>query len=602
MAPFDVEKLQTYPLSPGVYLMKSKSGAILYIGKAKNLRARLKQYFLAGGDGRWMIPYLVAEVVDIDTLVTATEKEALLLENNLIKQHKPRYNALLKDDKTYAALMINHRHKWPMLSLIRYKGKPKGNALYFGPYASTFAARETLDLMQRVFPLRQCSDQELLRRTRPCILYGMKRCTAPCVGLISKEKYDEEVEAAIRFLKGQNRTLVDELKKEMQEASDALEFERAQAILLKIQAIEKTLQAQVVDTPLKGFSGDVLGIYRQGDEVLLSQLTFVQGRLSGYFHHNFSKIAENDEELFTRFILETYQEATVVPSEVLVPIELEDREILEELLKLKLSMPQRGDRRAYVEMAEKNAEAAFKQKKDETAIREKTLSDLQDKLRLMRYPERIECYDNSHLGGREAVSAQVTFIDGVPAKKYYRHYHLRNTDAADDYGAMREVLSRRFSKAEQELPDLLIIDGGKGHLNAARKILEDLNIVSCDLIGVAKEEGRHDRGMTSEQIFLPGVKDPIHLPPHSPILFLLQRIRDEAHRFAITFQKQQRSKRSLSSQLDAIPGIGPVKQKRLLRHFGSLKRIREATPEELASVKGIQAKDVQILLQFFRND
>jgi excinuclease ABC subunit C len=600
VAQFDVEKLQTYPLSPGVYLMKSKSGAILYIGKAKNLRARLKQYFFAGGDGRWMIPYLIAEVVDIETLVTATEKEALLLENNLIKQHKPRYNALLKDDKTYAALMINHRHKWPMLSLIRYKGKPKGNSLYFGPYASTYAARETLDLMQRVFPLRQCSDQELLRRTRPCILYGMKRCTAPCVGLISKEKYDEEVDAAIRFLKGQNRTLIDELKKEMQAASDALEFERAQEILLKIQAIEKTLQTQVVDNPLKGFSGDVLGIYRQVDELVLSQLTFVQGRLTGYFHHNFSKIAENDEELFTRFILETYQEATVVPSELLVPIELEDADILQELLKIKISVPQRGDRRAYVEMAQKNAEASFKQKKDETAIREKTLSDLQEKLRLMRYPERIECYDNSHLGGKEAVSAQVTFIDGVPSKKYYRHYHLRNTDAADDYGAMREVLSRRFSKNEQELPDLLIIDGGKGHLNAARKILEELNVVSCDLIGVAKEEGRHDRGMTSEQIFLPGVKDPIHLPPHSPILFLLQRIRDEAHRFAITFQKQQRSKRSLSSQLNDIPGIGPVKQKRLLRYFGSLKRIREATLEELISVKGITAKDAQVLIDHLK--
>lgn len=596
---FDQKKLNLYPLEPGVYLMKSKGGSILYIGKAKSLRSRLKQYFAVNGDGRWMVPYLVAEINDIETLVTATEKEALLLENTLIKKHKPRYNALLKDDKAYTAIMVNHLHPWPMLQLVRYKGKPKARGLYFGPYTSTYSARETLDALQKIFPLRQCSDQELLRRVRPCILYGMKLCSAPCVGLITKEAYQEDVAGAIRFLKGQSKELMEALYKKREEASSALNFEKAKEIHELIQSIEKTLQPQSVDAPMRGFSGIALSIYRQGDEVLLSELQVASGRVTGYRHSSFSKIAEEDSELYASYLLQNYQDAELIPDEVLLPMELEDKAVLEEVLKLKISLPKRGDRLAYLEMASKNAEAAFKQKKDVRSIREKTLLEIEDKLHLTRFPERIECYDNSHLGGTEFVSAKVAFLNGEPDKKQYRHYKLSQSDPSDDYGAMREVLTRRFSKEKDQLPDLVIIDGGKGHLNAAKKILDDLNVVSCDLISIAKEQGRHDKGMTQEQVFVLNQKDPIYFAPHSQSLFLLQRFRDEAHRFAIEFQKKRRTKGVIRTLLSQIPGIGPIKQKRLLQHFGSVKKVGEATKESLLEVKGITKADTEAILIFF---
>lgn len=603
---FDVNRLVSYPSEPGVYIMKNKMGAILYIGKAKHLKARLKQYFLPGGDGRWIIPHLQELVAVIETVITPSEKDALLLENTLIKKHRPRFNALLKDDKTYAAIKINHRHPWPMLSLIRYKGKPKSDALYFGPYTSAHDARQTLDLLQRLFPLRQCSDQELLRRTRPCILHDMGRCSAPCVRLIDQETYGSYVEGAEKFLRGDSEEVLNSLKKQMGFASDALEFERAAELHRLIGSIEKTLQTQQVDKPLGGLTGDLLGIFRQGDEVILSQLMFFKGKLHAFSHHNFSKIIENDEELLESFILQNYQERGDVPSEIIVPIELQNRSALEEILnqghmrKITISHPIRGEKKALLEMAFKNAEAAFSQKKDERAIREKNLLELKERLRLTRYPKRIECIDTSHFAGSESVSALVAFFEGLPDKARYRRYKLKASSAADDYGALKEVLTRRYHKAieEQDLPDLLVIDGGKGHLNRARKIFEELNIASVDLIGFAKEAGRHDKGMTREQIYLPEVKDPLLFPPHSPVLFLLQRLRDEAHRFAITYQKKRRSKSILHSELLEIPGIGPGKLKALLKSFGSIKKLREATEEEIGKVKGLSKKDRENLKKF----
>jgi excinuclease ABC subunit C len=606
MASFDIKKLAAYPGTPGVYLMKAKDGGIIYIGKAKNLKARIRQYFGASGDERWIIPFLQELISDIDTIVTSSEKEALLLENTLIKKHKPRFNALLKDDKTYTAIKINDRHPWPMVSLIRYKGKLKKNALYFGPYTSAHDARETIDLLQRLFPLRQCSDQEFLRRTRPCILYGMKRCSAPCVGLVSPEEYASYVQGAIQFLRGERGEVVRKLRQQMEEASEKLEFERAALFHERMLAVEQTLQAQNVDKPTRGISADVIGIFRQGSEVILSELLFEDGRLHAYQHHNFSQIMESDKELLETFLLQHYQGKEHPPREVIIPIPLENQEILEEIINqgkertLRLVFPVRGEKRRLIEMADKNAEAAFKQKKDETAVREQMLLDLQSKLRLMRYPHRIECIDTSHLAGSLPVSSLIAFTDGLPFKERYRRYKLREVTPGDDYGALREVLLRRYQKAqgEQDLPDLLIIDGGKGHLNRALKIFQELNIVSVDLVGVAKEEGRHDLGVTAEQLFLPNAKDPVFLPPHSPILFLLQRIRDEAHRFAITYQKKRR-KGAIGSALEDIPGIGPQKRRRLLRHFGSLKKIQNAKEEELQAVPGISSKDIAALRSYF---
>lgn len=588
--------------------MKDAAGEILYIGKAKNLRSRIKQYFAPGGDGRFIIPFLVSKVASIDTLIVTSEKEALLLENNLIKKHQPRYNALLKDDKSYIALKVNHKHTWPMVSLVRYRGRPEADGLYFGPYTSAQAARATLDLLNRLFPLRQCSDQELLRRSRPCLLYDMKRCVAPCVGKCTKEEYDKYVQRTVKFLKGHDKEILKELHDEMQAAADALEFEKAGAILKTIQQIEKTIEAQSVDKPL-GADADVLGIYRQAEEVTLSQLHIRDGKLMGAHHYNFSKIAQEDAELLESFLIQHYEKIDPLPHEILLPVQLENAEEISDLLsvdknrKTLIATPQRGDKRNWQQMAYLNAEAAFKKEKNQAEIKEKTLLELQEKLRLNHYPDRIECFDNSNISGTESVSVMVAFTHGEKDKKRYRKYKVKTVSGIDDYGTFFEVLTRRYKRAKEEndLPDLLIVDGGKGHLNIALKVLAELNIVNVDVIGIAKEESRHDKGMSSEQIFIPQVKDPILLRSTSPLLFLLQQIRDEAHRFAITFHRSRRSKQLIRTTLIDIPGIGPQKCQSLLRHFGSLKKVKEATAAELKEVKGISEANVQTILEFFKN-
>lgn len=603
----DLPKLDAFPTLPGVYLMKNRNGAIIYVGKAKNLRQRIKQYFTPGGDARMIIPFLIANVTDIDTLVVTSEKEALLLENTLIKQHRPKYNALLKDDKSYIALKVNHKHPWPMVQLVRYKGKPEPDGLYFGPYTSAQAARSTLDLIQRVFPLRECSDQELVRRTRPCILYDMKRCIAPCVNKCTKEEYFAYVEKMIKFLRGQDKEILKELYEEMERHAELLEFEKADLVLKKVREIERTLEGQRVDKPLGG-DADVLGIYRQGAEVILVLLFIRGGKLLGSRHYNFANIAEDDAELLSTFLLQHYDKESDLPEEVLLPFDLEEAETIAEILsasksrKTRVYCPQRGDKRALVDIAFVNAETTFTKEKDLRAIRERILFEMQEKLHLNQYPKRIECYDNSNISGSEPVSALVVFVDGEKEKSRYRKYKVKTVTTPDDYSTMYEILMRRYTRAKEEndLPDLVIVDGGKGHLNVAAKVFAELNIVSVDLIALAKEEGRHDKGATADQVFLQGVRDPVMLKRNSPILFLLQQIRDEAHRFALTFHRQRRSKQMLRTELLNIPGIGPSKSKLLLRHFGSLQRIREASREELAQVKGISKTNVEAILAFLK--
>jgi excinuclease ABC subunit C len=603
--PFDPSLLENFPSQPGVYIMKSGSETVLYIGKAKNLKKRLRQYFLPGGDGRFMVPFLTARVEDIDTVVVNSEKEALLLENTLIKKHKPKYNALLKDDKSYIALKLNNKHPWPTLSLVRYKGKPEANGVYFGPYTSAYAARNTLDLLGRLFPLRQCSDQEFARRTRPCILYDMKRCVAPCVQKCTKAEYQSLVDKSVRFIRGQDKSILNDLYREMNEASAALEFEKAAELLKSIRQIEATLEKQDVDKPL-GINGDVIGIFRQGDEVVLSLLFVREGKLTGSRNYNFSNIAEDDSELVESFLLQHYQNRYDLPEEILLPVELDNLAVITDLLKppnkrFSLLAPLRGSKRALLDMARKNAETTYIREKDQDAIREKTLLEMQQKLHLSRYPKRIECFDNSNLSGQEFVSCMIAFTDGEKDSSRYRKYKIKAVKASDDYGAMFEVLSRRYKRAQEEndLPDLLIVDGGKGHLKIALKVLSELNIINIDVISIAKEEGRHDKGITAEQIFIPNIKDPILLRHTSPILFLLQKIRDEAHRFALAFHRKQRSKKLLRSQLEDIPGIGTVKQKLLLQYFGSVKNIANASQEELLRLKGISKTNSQDIFFYF---
>lgn len=605
--PFDVKKLDLFPTKPGVYIMKGLENEILYIGKANNIRQRVKQYFSPGRDGRPMVPFLVSKIEEIETLIVTSEKEALLVENNLIKKHLPKYNALLKDDKTYIALKINNRHPWPMVSLVRYRGRPKSDGLYFGPYTSAFGARHTLDLIQRIFPLRQCSDQELLRRTRPCILYDMKRCIAPCVNKCTKQEYDSYVEGAIKFLKGQDKEVIKDLYAEMERQAEALEFERAEEILQTIKQIEKTIEEQKVDKPL-GEDADAFGIFRLGDEAVLCQLLFRSGKLVGSRRHNFSQIAQEDHELLESFLLQNYDERAELPHEILLPTSLENAETIADIIStnrkrgVRIYAPQRGEKLSMVTLAITNAESFFQQEKDFQAMRERILLEMEEKFHLNRYPERIECFDISNIAGTEIVATMVAFTDGVKDSSRYRKYRIRTVDQSNDYAAMYEALSRRYrrGKDENDLPDLLIVDGGKGHLNMAVKVLEELDIATVDVIGVAKEEGRHTKGMTEEQVFLRGAKDPILLKKNSPILFLLQQIRDEAHRTAITYHRLLRTKKTIKSSLEEIPGIGPKKRLLLLKHFGSIKKLREATEEEILQLPRLTKKDVEAIQKFLK--
>ncbi len=585
--------------------MKDEVGHVLYVGKAKNLKNRIKQYFL-GTDTRAQIPYLIKQVEEIDTIVVTSEKEALILENNLIKKHWPKYNACLKDDKTYLSLMINHKHTWPMIRVVRFKGNPPNDALYFGPYTNGFAAKQTLELLRRLFPLRQCSDRELLSRKRPCILYDLKQCVAPCVGKCTKESYDSLVKKAVTFLRGHDASLIKDLRREMENAAEKLEFEKAETILKIIRNIETTIEQQKVQKT-GSEDQDVLGMYREADRVAITQLFFREGKLIGSHDHFFNHNLEEDSSLISSFLLQHYQAKQFNPPQIHIPIPLEEQQDLSELIGVEIHFPKKGEKKKLLEMAQKNAEAKFKRVGSTPDDASTLLMAMEEELHLTNYPERIECFDNSNLSGSEPVSVMVVTIEGQKAKHAYRKYKIDPQIAFDDYAALREVLTRRYSKAkeakeENALPDLLVIDGGKGHLNVALEVLEDLDISTVDVIAVAKEESKHTKGATLEKIFHPHLAEPIHLKAHSPLLFFLQKIRDEAHRFAITFQKVRRSKRVFGSQLEDLPGIGPVKRKRLLKTFGSVKRIKEASEEELLKVPGINKKDVIILLQKSKDD
>lgn len=600
---FDVTQLEQFPKETGVYLMKDVSGKVIYVGKAKQLRVRLKQYFAKGRDERAMIPHLVAQIAHIDTLLVPTEKEALMLENTLIKKHQPKFNAVLKDDKTFISLMINRDHKWPMVRLIRYKGRPKEKALYFGPYTSAHAARQTFELITRLFPLRQCSDEELKRRARPCLLYSIKRCIAPCVGLCTKPEYDEFVEGAIKFLKGQDREVLKELYKEMERASENLEFEKAAALLQTIRQIEHVTEHEGLVSKASRRDCDAIGLFCHGDESILMQLFFREGKLIGSEHYSFFRVAQKESEILETFIMQHYRQSSAPPPELLLPMELPEAALLEEILfeahqkKIQLVVPKKGDKRELVHLAEKNAKATFEQEKNQQELQEKLLLDLQENCKLNRYPKRIDCFDTSNISGSDLVAAVISFSEGKRDRAKTRLYRIRGIEKSDDYGALHQAISRHMQKAKEadDLPDLVLIDGGKGQLNVALDVFKELDIASVDVISIAKEAGRHDQGLSQERLFIPNQKEPVQLSIRSPLLFLLQKIRDETHEKAIGYHRKRRQKRTLSSSLEEIPGIGKVKKTRLLRHFGSLKRILEASEEELKEVKGINRRDIERL-------
>ncbi|MEN9800050.1 MAG: hypothetical protein RL653_3747 [Pseudomonadota bacterium] len=588
------EKLSRLSAEPGVYLMKDRAGEVIYVGKAVNLRNRVRSYF-TGTDTRAFIPLLDRLLGDVETLVVSNEKEALLLENELIKQHQPRFNVLLKDDKNFICLRLDVRQDWPRLEVVR-RFKNDG-ARYFGPYASATSIRETLRIINRYFQLRTCSDHALHNRQRPCLLHQIGRCPAPCVYEVPRGDYHRSVQEAVLFLEGKASELVSRLKLRMQEAARALRFEEAARLRDQLIAIERSLERQKV-AEVDPVDRDVFALHREADRLLVYVLYLREGRITGGQAFPFSGQEFPSEELLPSFVNLYYAQDNFVPGEVLLPTELEGADALEELLtekrgqRVRVLVPRRGAKVELLALAQKNAEQAFV---DRQRTREESLAildRLQKKLHLVRRPRRMECFDISHFQGSAVVASQVAVTDGEVDKARYRRFRVKTVDGNDDFASMYEIISRRARRglADGDLPDLLVIDGGKGQLASALAALKDAGVEGLDVVGLAKARDLEvtDEGATrsEERVFVPGRKDPIVLPQRSAELFLLTRLRDEAHRFAITYQQRVLRRRNLHSQLEDIPGVGEGRRKALLRHFGSVKRVREADIEAIAEVVG----------------
>ena len=590
-------KLEALSPAAGVYLLRDRAGKVLYVGKAKSLRSRVRAYFREGGDGRFQVRFLMRKVSDFETIVTASEKEALILENNLIKQYKPRYNIRLKDDKSYLSAKVTN-HAWPRITVTRKIVKDGGR--YFGPFGSADGLRETIDVIRKTFPLRTCTDAVFRNRSRPCLEYQIKRCLGPCVLPVDRDEYGRHLHAAQMLLEGKNLELLREMRDQMKDRASKLEFEEAARIRDRVRAIEKTVERQTV-LHHWGIDQDVFGIYREGGYIEAIVLIVRGGKLTSTQGWSFQDLEFPVHDVLSDLLTQYYSGARGIPDEVIVPVELEDAAVRAELLserrgkKVEVLLPQRGEKLRLLEMAMDNARQSFASRRDNEKTRESMLEGLRVKLNLHNSPKRIECYDISNLQGSMVVGSQVTFDEGEPQKNLYRRYRIRSFEGQDDFAAMYEVLKRRLERAtrEKEYPDLWVIDGGKGQLNVALEVLREFNLRDqIDCVSLAKQHvlnERHEKEVTKseERVFLPNRKDPIVLPRNSTALFLLVRIRDEAHRFAITYNRELRRRARLRSVLDDIEGVGPVRRRAMLRHFGSLRRIREATTDEIAAVKGL---------------
>ena len=609
ISPMGISTIENFPASPGVYIMTGNSGTILYVGKAKNLRTRIRSYFARSSDSRYHIRFLMARVANIECIVTDTEKEALILENTLIKKHRPRYNMNLRDDKTYFSLRMDPSEEFPRLTIIRKV--ERDGARYFGPYSSASAAREVLKQLYKLFRLRHYPLETCRRRGRPCLFHQINQCSAPCFGLISKENYAGLAEGAALFLEGKNRDLAKVLKKKMAEAAAGENFEEAARFRDLLRSIEVTVEKQKMVT--RGGDTDVLGCHREGDHLSISMLFVRGGSVIGSRNYYLSWEMD-DVEGISSFINEYYSRGVFIPSEILLPIHIEEPDVFAELLSERagksvvVTFPYRGTKSEMIKLACRNAETAAMESRGARENVEGILRELEQRLHLAKTPRRIECYDISNIQGQLAVASRVTFLDAKPDKSGYRRYRIRTVSGADDYGMMREVLSRRFGgdAPRNEFPDLIIVDGGQGQLGVLTAVLRDLGVTGVDAAALAKsrvEEGMTSREIvrTNERVFLPGRKNPVVLRQNSPPLLLLARIRDEAHRFAITYHKKLRGKNALRSSLADIKGVGEKRGKELLRHFGSLGKIREASVEELRKVRGMDGRTAEAVWGHFHD-
>jgi excinuclease ABC subunit C len=591
------ERLAVVPARPGVYLLKDRHGKVIYVGKATNLRARVRTY-LRGGDERSQVRFLVERLADFETLVTASDKEALILENNLIKQYRPRYNIRLKDDKSYVSVKVTVKDPWPRVLVTRRI--VKDGSRYFGPFGSASAVRDTLDTIRKVFPLRTCSDPVFRNRSRPCIEYDIKRCLGPCVLPVDREAYEGHLRQVMLLLEGRNSEVTRVLRRRMEQAASQERFEDAARLRDHIQAIEKTQERQQV-VEHWGANQDVFGLYREGGCIEIQVLFVRDGKLVSNRSYSFDDLEFPDEEVLESVLTQYYQATNHdVPDEILLPVAISDAAVREEYLserrgrRVAILVPQRGDKLRLVEMARENAQQTFAERRDAGHQAALMATELHRRLHLRNAPKRIECVDIATIQGSETVGSLVAFDEGQPAKAGYRHYRIRTVEGTDDFAAVAEVLRRRFRGGAEGggLPDLLVIDGGLGQLSAARAALEELGLGDLEVIALAKERVERDATATDirrrpERIFLPGRRNPVVLRANSTALFLLQRVRDEAHRFANTYHAKLRARARFASRLDGIPGVGPRRRRALLRRFGSLRRVGEASTEELATVPGI---------------
>ncbi|MCB9878236.1 MAG: excinuclease ABC subunit UvrC [Planctomycetes bacterium] len=594
MDPRIADKVARFPTGPGVYLFRDAGGTVLYAGKAADLRARVRSYLKPGGDGRYQLRFLEHDAADVEFIATATEQEALLLENTVIKKHQPRYNIKLKDDKAFLLLRLDRKEPWPWFRFVRRRRDD--GALYFGPFASAKAARRTLRLLHKIVPLRDCVDAVFDNRTRPCIKHQIGRCPAPCVELITWREYDALLDQAVRILGGEIGPIVSGLTRRMGEAAEALEFERAQALKEQIAALQHVAERQAVVS--RGGDEDAVGVHRRGDEVTIAFLQFRDGALEHCRRHTLKSELPLDL-LLAEALQQFYLGDRYVPRAVLVPTLPEEPAMLREWLehkrgaRVELHVPQRGDRRQHLTMAQQNAALGDQVAVDMEARRRQAAERLARICLLDDAPQRLHCLDVSTMQGTNTVASRVCFVDGQPFKAQYRRFRISAEHAGDDFSAMQEAVRRSLSlcleRDDEELPDLLIVDGGKGQLAAAQRAVEELGLSGeVRLCGLAKSrlKGLGDaRAESGERIFLPGRDDSMPLGVDQPETLLVAAIRDEAHRFAITYHRKQRSK--ITSELDSVPGVGPTRRKAMLRHFGSLTAMKQASREQLRAMPGL---------------
>lgn len=594
---------------PGVYLFRDEAGAVLYVGKAADLRARLRSY-RQGGDGRQMIPFLVAEAKSVETIVTRTEQEALLLEDTLIKTHKPPHNVRLKDDKSFRMLRLDLTERFPRLKYVRAKnpdaGKESGRSRYFGPFASSGALRRTMSDLHRVVPLRDCPDTVMNHRSRPCLKHQIGLCAAPCVGLIDEKSYAELVEKATRVLQGDTQELERDLGTRMHNAAAEMEYERAAAWRDRLAALRRTVEGQGVQTRDK-VRRDVLALARRGEDAVVHRLTFRDGHLAESRSHVF-RSQLSDEELLHVVITALYgTKEREKPAELLLPCEPADLELLAHVLgeAVAIVVPQSGERKRMLDLAGENARSELVRHDAETTREEEALEQLTELLDLESPPDVIDCFDISNLQGTNIVASRVRFRSGHADRAGYRRFKVRNVTGQDDFASMKEVVGRSLKRGalEGDLPSLIVIDGGMAQLASALEARDEAGAWEVSMIGLAKARSeRKVKGATKEKseerVFVPNAKEPIELPRHSAARHLLERIRDEAHRFAITYHRKERGK--ITSRLDSIAGVGPAKRKALLRAFGSAQGVAQASIEAISSIAGIGPDLAQKILEALR--